>query len=103
MLWPSEVDKFAKVFFNPQFKTAHHAKLNGFLDPAVERFKALPEDAAVEGRITQDDLKHTMLAFTRLYSFLSQIKQFQDIELEKLFPISGFCSRNCPKNPLRNG
>ncbi len=100
VLWQSEVDNFAKVFFNPQFKTAHHAQLNAFLDPAVERFKALPEDATVDGQISQDDLKHTMIAFTRLYSFLSQIMPFQDIELEKLFPYIRFLLKKLPKKSI---
>lgn len=103
VIWQSEVDNFAKVFFDPKFKTANQAKLNAYLDPAVERFNALPEDTTVDGQISQDDLKHTMTSFTRLYSFLSQIIPFHDIELEKLFPYIRFLLKKLPKNQLKNG
>ncbi|SLM30422.1 conserved hypothetical protein [Desulfamplus magnetovallimortis] len=84
----------------PKFNKKNQAKLNAFIDPAVERFKALPEDASVDGQISQDDFKHTLVSFTRLYSFLSQIVPFYDIELEKLFPYIRFLLKKLPKKSI---
>lgn len=100
VIWQSEVNNFADVYFNPKFNVSNQAKLNAYLDPAVERFKALPEDATIEGQVTQDDFKHTLISFTRLYSFLSQIIPFHDIELEKLFPYIRFLLKKLPKKGI---
>lgn len=100
IIWQSEVNNFANVYFDPKFKVTNQAKLNAFLDPAVERFKVLPEVATVEGQVSQDDFKHTLISFTRLYSFLSQIIPFHDIELEKLFPYIRFLLKKLPKKGI---
>ncbi len=100
VIWSSEVENFAKKYFDPKFKTRNQAKLNAFLDPAVERFKALPEEASVDGLICQDDFKHILFSFTRLYSFLSQIIPFHDIELEKFFPYIRFLLKKLPKKSI---
>ncbi|KPA19379.1 Restriction endonuclease, type I, R subunit/Type III, Res subunit [Candidatus Magnetomorum sp. HK-1] len=102
IIWQSEVDNFAKVFFNPKFNFANQAKLNAFLDPAVERFKQLPEATIPDGPLSQDDFKHTVISFTRLYSFLSQIIPFHDIELEKLFPYARFLLKKLPKKNIED-
>ncbi|MBF0259038.1 MAG: type I restriction endonuclease subunit R [Desulfamplus sp.] len=100
VIWSSEVENFSKKYFDPKFNTKNQAKLNAFIDPAVERFKALPEDASVNGEISQDDFKHTLVSFTRLYSFLSQIIPFHDMELEKLFPYIRFLLTKLPKKSI---
>jgi type I restriction enzyme R subunit len=102
IIWQSEVDNFAKVFFNPKFNIANQAKLNAFLDPAVERFKQLPEATIPDGQLSQDDFKHTVISFTRLYSFLSQIIPFHDMELEKLFPYARFLLKKLPKKNIED-
>jgi type I restriction enzyme R subunit len=53
-----------------------HGQLYALLDPAVERFKALPE----EDRI---GFKDALDKFVRTYSFLSQIVSFGDSKLER--------------------
>lgn len=100
VIWQSEVDNFAKVFFSQHFKAKHQEKLNAFIDPAVERFKQLPEDASIEGQMSQDDFKHLLSTFTHLYSFLSQIIPFSDVALEKLFVYVRFLLTKLPKKNI---
>lgn len=83
--WQSEIDNFARVFFQSSFNPKNQEALNAFIDPAVERFLILPIDKT-SGELTQDDVQDAMLSFTRLYSYLSQIMPFYDKELEKLYP-----------------
>jgi len=53
-----------------------HPKLYALLDPAVERFKDLPEK-------TQDEFRGALQRFTHVYSFLSQVVCFTDTSLER--------------------
>jgi len=55
VIWQSEVDNFAKVFFSSNFKSKHQGKLNAFIDPAVDRFKQLPTNATIGGQLSQED------------------------------------------------
>jgi len=100
VIWPSEVDSFAKIYFDPKFNSANQAKLNAYLDPAVERFKELPEEATIQGKMCKDDFENALITFTRLYSFLSQIMPFHDIELEKLYPYIKYLIRKLPKDAI---
>lgn len=93
IIWQGDIDKFVKVYFSNTraFNVKDQAKLNAFIDPAMERFKGLPEEV-------KDDLKNTIQTFTRLYSFLSQIMPFQDIDLEKLFTYLRYFVNKLPKS-----
>lgn len=95
IIWQTEVDHFVEVYFSntKAFKVKDQAKLNAYIDPAIERFKGLPDEA-------QDDLKNAVQAFTRLYSFLSQIMPFHDIDLEKLYTYLRFFQKKLPKPTL---
>ena len=78
MYYQTEVDGFAKIFYNPgSYSYKDQGKLYGFIDPAVDRYKDKDEEL-------QDEFKKLLTSFVRLYSFLSQIMPFQDVELEKL-------------------
>jgi len=95
VIWPVEIDNFIEVYFanTKVLNVKDQAKLNAFIDPAVERFKGLEEEA-------QDELKNSVIAFVRLYSFLSQIMPFHDIELEKLFNYLRYFKKKLPKPTL---
>ena len=70
------------------------------IDPAVDRFIHLPSDEQKE------DFKHALTSFVRLYSFLTQIMPFYDIQLEKLYTYSRFLLKKLPKdetNPFQLG
>lgn len=76
--WWQEVEDFAAVFFKPGQGARAQGLLHKHLDPAVGRFKA------ADGP-TQDEFRHDLSSFLRLYSFLAQLVDFQDADLEKLY------------------
>lgn len=98
LIWPSEVDNFAQEYFKSADLHGNkiHALLNAYIDPAVQRFKALDTEEE------QEDWKHTLTTFTRAYSFLSQIMPFQDAELEKLFAYGRLLLNKLPRKTLED-
>lgn len=87
----SEVDAFAKIFYKPgSAPVRDQGRLYAYIDPAVDRFKQLEEEK-------QDEFKKSLTSFTRIYSFLSQIMPFQDVELEKLYSFGRFLLTKLPK------
>lgn len=101
VIWESEVNNFCNLFFksSKSLSTSDQGKLNAYIDPAVERFKALPtETDDVMGTVTnQDDFKNTLQTFCRTYSFLTQIMPFSDVDLEKLFTYGRFLLKKLPR------
>nr|WP_196528309.1 hypothetical protein [Nostoc commune] len=92
IIWPSEVDAFAKIFFKSQEKVNNQdqSRLHSFIDPAVDRFKGLSEEQ-------QDEFKNSLTAFIRLYVFLAQIMPFADGELEKFYAFARLLQTKLPK------
>jgi type I restriction enzyme R subunit len=89
--YQSEVDAFSKIFYKPgSISVRDQARLYAHIDPAVDRYKGLKEEL-------QDEFKKPMTSFVRLYSFLSQIMPFQDVELEKLYSYGRFLLTKLPK------
>ena len=87
----SEVDAFSKVFYKPgSVSVRDQGRLYAYIDPAVDRYKQLTEEI-------QDEFKKSLTSFVRLYSFLSQIMPFQDVELEKLYSFGRFLLTKLPK------
>jgi type I restriction enzyme R subunit len=76
----SEVEAFARVFYKPAANQtpADHAAMERQLQPAVDRFRALEEDA-------KDAFQDRLSAYTKLYAFMSQILPYADPELEMLY------------------
>lgn len=70
-----EVESFAVAYFD---KRASQAKLYERLGPVADRFDELDDEVKREFR-------HQLVRYVRLYSFLSQIIQFTDTDLEKLY------------------
>lgn len=96
IFWQSEIDAFCNIFFK---KTGSHtgkesAQLNAYIDPAVDRYKAIGKEEVKE------DFKHTLTVYLRLYSFLSQIMPFQDAELEKLYAYGRLLLNKLPKKGI---
>jgi type I restriction enzyme, R subunit len=98
IIWKTEVDNFAEQYFkNPDMHSKKiHALLNSYIDPAVDRYKAIETDEE------QEDWKHTLISFTRAYSFLSQIMPFEDVELEKLYAYSRLLLNKLPRKSLED-
>ncbi|MEZ4273640.1 MAG: putative DNA binding domain-containing protein [Myxococcota bacterium] len=88
----SEIEGFAKVFYKhqSQHKRTDLGQLYRHLDPAKDRYRALPEEA-------QDEFKSTLGAFVRLYSFISNVMPFTDPDLEKLYSFARFLLRVLPR------
>lgn len=87
----SEVDAFAKVFYKPgQTSFKDQGKLYAYIDPAIDRYEVLEEEQ-------QDEFKNSLTTFVRLYSFLSQILPFQDVDLEKFYTYGRFLLTKLPK------
>ena len=99
IIWQTEVDHFCELFYKSQkvLNKQDQKKLNTYIDPAVERFRELPEEEDISGKISQDNLKHTLQVFCRAYSFLTQIMPFHDVELEKLFTYSRYLIKKLPR------
>ncbi|MDR4506746.1 MAG: type I restriction endonuclease [Candidatus Brocadiaceae bacterium] len=93
--YQSEIDTFSKVFYKPGSATVRdQGKLYAYIDPAVDRYKALEEDP-------QDEFKKSITTYVRLYSFLSQIMPFQDVALEKLYAYGRFLLTKLPKTDFK--
>lgn len=98
----TEIDNFCNVFFKNAraLSINDQGKLNAYIDPAVERYKQLPEETQQENVvniISQENFKHALQTFTRAYSFLTQIMPFSDVELEKLFTYGRFLLKKLPR------
>lgn len=96
-----EIDAFAQVFFKPQAKQTKrdHGQFNKWIDPAEERFtqEYVRDDViSEEGEV----FKSTLQTYIRLYSFLSQVIDWQDVELEKLYAYGRYL---LTKLPYRSG
>ncbi len=103
VIWESEINNFCNVFFKSAKSLSffEQAKLNAYIDPAVERFKQLPaentKDDVLGNEVTQENFKNTLQVFNRTYSFLTQIMPFSDVELEKLFTYTRFLLKKLPR------
>ncbi|MFH0756360.1 MAG: type I restriction endonuclease [Bacteroidota bacterium] len=94
VIWQSEMDAFCKLYFSSKerIKSTDQGKLYAYINPAVDRYKALqPEEA-------KEEFKHALVSFARFYSFLSQIMPFQDVALEKLYTYGRFLLKTLPKD-----
>ncbi|MGI8543347.1 MAG: type I restriction endonuclease subunit R [Aridibacter sp.] len=90
----SEVDSFAEIFYSKSFHTRQQKKLYRFTDPAVIRYQDIQEEDK------QDEFKGSLKSFVNLYSFLSQIMPFQDVDLEKLYSYGRLLLTRLPKTDI---
>lgn len=88
-----EVDQFAEAFFSPENKGTEqaHAKLNSFIQPARDRFMVADEE-------TQDEFRSKLRSFLRLYKFQSQVVNYSDTTLEKLYTFGRFLYKELPRD-----
>ena len=93
VVWPNEVDVFARAFFKPQTQRSRqdHGLLNSSIDPAVDRFRALADEEQKE------EFKNALTVFVRTYAFLAQIMPFSDVDLEKFYAYSRHLLNKLPK------
>lgn len=69
------VEDFAKIYFS---KKGTQQKARPILDKAVDRFKEREKEE-------QEAFKKAVVDYVRMYSFLSHVVKFQDVNLEKTF------------------
>ena len=88
----SEVEAFARIFYRQPDRQnpADHAHMQHYLQPAVDRFKAMQDDAA------RAAFRDKLGAYVRMYSFLSQILPYGDQELEMLYSYGRFLLPHLP-------
>jgi len=99
--WHSEIEAFANIYFKPvdsqnfaPQRAKDQAKLYAYIDPAVDRFKALATEEI------KDEFKKGLRTWCNLYSFLSQIMPFSDSDLEKFYAYAKLLQTKLPKRDL---
>lgn len=94
--WESEINAFSNVYFKPSTRMTvkDQSHLYSFIDPSVDRFKAIEEEERKE------EFKKGIRTWTNLYAFLSQIMPFHDAELEKFFAFAKLLQTRLPKRDL---
>ena len=95
--WTQEIEAFANIYFDPKTKLNNPKQqklLYAFTDPAVDRYKGIPEEEK------QDEFKKGLRTWTNLYAFLSQIMPFTDSELEKFYAYAKLLQTRLPKREL---
>ncbi|MEI6890675.1 MAG: type I restriction endonuclease [Pontiella sp.] len=89
--WP-EVEAFSRIFYRlpSQQNPADHAHLQRHLQPAVDRFKALPDDKE------RSEFRDKLSGYVNVYAFLSQIMPYADPDLEMLYSFGRFLLPHLP-------
>lgn len=87
----SDVDAFVKAWK----KGESQPKLHNILSPVVEEFRKKNKKEQVE-------FKKTLRRYQNIYSFLSQLIPFSDVNLEKIYLFNKFLNKKLPtiNNPL---
>ena len=98
IIYEEEIKAFCAIYFKPTRKeTVHdHARMNGILDQAVERFKERSEEE-------REAIKTLFVNFRNMYVFLSQVIPYQDSDLEKLYTYLRFLLTKLPKRDSDTG
>lgn len=87
-----EVEQFAEAFFSPANRGTEsaHGELVSLTKPARDQFM-------VEDEETQDEFRSKLRSFLRLYKFQSQVVNYADTDLEKLYTFGRFLYKELPK------
>lgn len=88
----SEVEAFARVFYKPVARQSaqDHAGMQLHLQPAVDRFKAMSDDAK------RSDFREKLNGYVNIYCFLSQVVPYGDPGLEMLYSFGRFLLPHLP-------
>jgi type I restriction enzyme R subunit len=88
----SEVEAFAQVFYRPTARQgpADHAHMQKHLQPAVDRFKAIQDEAK------RVEFREKLAGYVQVYLFLSQIIPYADPDLEMLYSYGRFLLPHLP-------
>ena len=88
----SEVEAFAQVFYKPIERqgASDHAHMQRHLQPAVDRFSAIADEAP------REEFREKLLGYVKVYAFLSQIIPYGDRDLEMLYSYGRFLLPHLP-------
>lgn len=88
----AELEEFCKVFYKPMRNQtpSDHARMNACIDPAVNRYNQLEDEA-------RETFRNDLVAYRNLYAFMSQVIPFQDSDLEKLYSYIRFLLNKLPR------
>jgi type I restriction enzyme, R subunit len=90
----SEVEAFAQVFYKPMERqgASDHAHMQRHLQPAVDRFKAIADEAK------REEFREKLSGYVRVYAFLSQIVPYADPDLEMLYSYGRLLLPHLPRD-----
>ena len=90
--YQSEVEAYARVFYKPvAIQSARdHAAMQAHLQPAVDRFKAMTDDAK------RGEFREKLGGYISIYSFMSQIMPYGHPALEMLYSFGRFLLPHLP-------
>lgn len=83
-----QINEFCKEFYS---NSDSDEKLHPIIDMVVENFKERLNEEQ------QDEFKSKIQSFIRLYSYISQISSFGEVEWEKLYVFLRFLNKKLPK------
>ncbi|HEY5297268.1 MAG TPA: DEAD/DEAH box helicase family protein [Verrucomicrobiae bacterium] len=88
----SEVEAFARIFYRSPEKqnVADHANMQKHLQPAVDRFKGITDEAR------RSEFREKLSGYVQIYAFLSQIIPYADPDLEMLYSYGKFLVPHLP-------
>jgi type I restriction enzyme R subunit len=84
------IERLVTIFYD---ESIPDEQLQGILDTVVESWMELEED-------DQEDFRGHVQSFTRFYGYISQIIDFKDLELEKLYIFLRHLVKKLPKRRL---
>lgn len=97
ILRENEIDRFADRFVNARQRADERPVLEGIVRQAIDRFRqVLDEDR-------QEEFRQTMASFLRFYSFIAQVVNLHDTDLEKLHLYGSWMKRMLPSREAPQG
>lgn len=88
-----EVERFATIYYKSALDGHDRAKLEGIVRQAVMRFETEDEEE-------QEEFRQIVKSYLRFYSFLSQIMNLGDTDLEKLYAYGSWLNRLLPDREI---
>ncbi|QHA90169.1 DEAD/DEAH box helicase family protein [Bacillus sp. N1-1] len=95
ILRTAEIDEFVEILYKQKQTKQETARLNYYIDEALERYKGLEEEE-------KRDFVSKAKKFNSIYMFVLQITPFQDVDLHKLFVYLRFLLKKISLKPGNN-
>ena len=83
-----EIDEFIKIFYDEKIPDE---KFMPIIERVIDKYKEIEEEEQ------QDLFKSKSQSYIRLYSYIAQIANFEDIDLEKLYIFIKYVNKKLPK------